>query len=50
MTIDSLIIVQTILLFLLLVLALAAIHTHSLRHAVIYLGVYYMISSVIYLL
>ncbi len=50
MTIDSLIIVQTILLFLLLVLALAAIHTHSLRHAVIYLGVYSLISSLIYLL
>ena len=47
---DSLIVVQMILLFLLIVLALAAVHTHSLRHAVIYLGVYSLISSLIYLL
>lgn len=47
---DSLMIVQMLLLFLLLVLALAAVHTHALRHAVIYLGVYSLISSLIYLL
>lgn len=47
---DSLILIQMILLLLLVGLALAAIHTHALRHAVIYLGVYSLISSLIYLL
>ncbi len=50
MSYDILFCVQTILLVLLIILALAAIHTHSLRHAVIYLGVYSLISSLIYLL
>ena len=47
---DSLILIQMILLLLLVGLALGAIHTHALRHAVIYLGVYSLISSLIYLL
>ncbi|RRD93691.1 DUF4040 domain-containing protein [Clostridiales bacterium COT073_COT-073] len=43
-------IIQNILLVLLVIFALAAIHTHSLRHAVIYLGVYSLASSLVYLL
>lgn len=42
--------IQTILLIMLVIFALAAIHTHSLRHAVIYLGVYSLASSLVYLL
>lgn len=50
MTLSSLAILQGILLLLLLVFAIAAIHTHSLRHAIIYLGIYSLVSSLVYLL
>lgn len=46
----SLSVIQGILLVLLIVFAIAAIHTHSLRHAIIYLGIYSLVSSLIYLL